>query len=199
MTSPNKVDWIGKVIAVQPRIRLTRSFDQSSHTYQGYVLRVDGRIGDEHRAFLIAIGEGAQAKHDFVVGDGVSGKGVRVRDARLETAELYKNSGLKRFSAEDPSTTSPPWHGIPPTLPEYRERGHRRLARADLRHEVFGVPLGLSDGGRDDHRSLEPQSAPVSNRDLLLWPTVVPSLQAWPQPKGPWTQGHAVRGGRLGR
>lgn len=45
------------MIAVQPRIRLTRSFDQRSHTYQGYVLRIDGEAGDEEREFTIAKGE----------------------------------------------------------------------------------------------------------------------------------------------
>ena len=31
--SPKKVEWMGQVMSVQPRIRLTRSFDQRSHTY----------------------------------------------------------------------------------------------------------------------------------------------------------------------
>ncbi|MBT3221242.1 MAG: hypothetical protein HN348_19340 [Proteobacteria bacterium] len=124
----NKVEWAGTLTAVQPRIRLTRSFDQRSHTYQGYILRVNGTIGDAWREFVVATGEAAQAKERFVVGDRICGKGVPVRDPRLETAELYKVSGLKRLSAAEPSTTAPPWHEMPPTLPEYRERGHRRLA-----------------------------------------------------------------------
>jgi len=125
----SKVAWSGNLTSVQPRIRLNRSFDQRSHTYQGYVLRVNGTIGDDAREFLVAIGEGAQAKHGFAVGDTVSGEGAPVADPRLETAELYKVSKLKRLS---PGTGSqgepPPWHGLPPTLPEYRERGHCRLA-----------------------------------------------------------------------
>ena len=54
-----KVAWSGTLTSVQPRIRLSRSFDQRSHTYQGYVLRVDGTIGEDRREFLVAIGEGA--------------------------------------------------------------------------------------------------------------------------------------------
>jgi len=43
----DKMEWSGTVTAVQPRIRLTRSFDQSSHTYLGYLLRIAGTLGGE--------------------------------------------------------------------------------------------------------------------------------------------------------
>ena len=48
----DKLDWQGNVVAVQPRIRLTRSFDQRSHTYLGYALRLQGQIGDDEGQFL---------------------------------------------------------------------------------------------------------------------------------------------------
>src|SRR5580700_10412015 len=35
------------LLSVQPRIRLTRSFDQRSHTYLGYTLKVRGIVGSE--------------------------------------------------------------------------------------------------------------------------------------------------------
>jgi hypothetical protein len=35
------------LLTVQPRIRLGRSFDERSHTYLGYALRVHGSIGGE--------------------------------------------------------------------------------------------------------------------------------------------------------
>ena len=63
-----KVFWSGRVVAVQPRIRLMRSFDERSHSYQGYVLRIDGTIADEPGEFMIAIGKAAQAKHRFQAG-----------------------------------------------------------------------------------------------------------------------------------
>jgi hypothetical protein len=37
--------WQGVSLSVQPRIRLTRSFDRRSHTYLGYSLKVRGRVG----------------------------------------------------------------------------------------------------------------------------------------------------------
>ena len=124
-----KISWSGKLTSVQPRIRLGRSFDQRSHTYLGYALEVRGSVGSEAREFLVGVGEGAHAKHHFQVGDTVSGDALPVADPRLETVEFYKVSDLK-VSARNvqEETQPPPWHGIPPPLPIYRERGHRRLA-----------------------------------------------------------------------
>jgi hypothetical protein len=48
-----KIRWQGELLSVQPRIRLTRSFDQRSHTYLGYTLKVSGRVGSEAREFLV--------------------------------------------------------------------------------------------------------------------------------------------------
>jgi hypothetical protein len=75
---------------VQPRIRLGRSFDQRSHTYLGYALRVRGNIGSEVREFLVGVGEGAHAKHQFQVGDTVSGEALPVADPGLELNLLDK-------------------------------------------------------------------------------------------------------------
>jgi len=124
-----KTSWHGQVRSVQPRIRLLRSFDERSHSYLGYNLLIAGKIGDESREFWVAVGKGAQAKHQFRVGDEVSGKGVAVDDPRMEVAELYKISALKVISRSEggADATGPPWHGLTPELPAYRERGHRRL------------------------------------------------------------------------
>ena len=39
--SADKLPFDGRVVAVQPRIRLLRSFDERSHSYLGFALRVD--------------------------------------------------------------------------------------------------------------------------------------------------------------
>jgi hypothetical protein len=115
--------------AVQPRIRLTRSFDERSHTYLGHVLRVQGTVAGEQREVVVAIDEAAHAEHQFRAGDRVSGEGVPVDDPQTETAELYKASKLKVLERAATGTTGgPPWRGVPPPLSVYRERGHRRLA-----------------------------------------------------------------------
>jgi len=124
-----KIPWNGELISVQPRIRLSLSFDQRSHTYLGYTLRVRGSIGTEAREFLVGVGESAHAKHHFRAGDTVSGDALPVADPRLETIEFYKISNLKvTVGKVEEETKPPPWRCVPPPLPVYRERGHRRLA-----------------------------------------------------------------------
>jgi len=124
-----KLAWQGRVISVQPRIRLLRSFDQRSHSYLGYVLQIDGVIGGETRTFTVGIGKVAHAKHNFRNGDQVSGVCVPAADPNQEPAEFYKVSRLKLVSrGSAPHEPPPPWQGVAPDLDEYRQRGHRRLA-----------------------------------------------------------------------
>ena len=126
--NPKKLSWRGSVTLIQPRIRLTRSFDQRSHSYLGYALRVTEEIGSQEERFLIGIGKAAQTKHKFRVGDIISGQSLPVLDNRLEAVEFYKTSSLRIIErAKKEQHESPPWLGIPPDLQTYRERGHRRL------------------------------------------------------------------------
>ena len=124
----NKVAWSGRVVAVQPRIRLMRSFDERHHSYLGYVLCIDGRCGDENGEFYVAIGKAVHQKHEFRTGMAVSGIAVPVPDPRLETAGFYKTSGIKVLKIpESEPLSGPPFHGVPPDLETYRSRGHLRL------------------------------------------------------------------------
>jgi len=126
---PSKISWQGTITSVQPRIRLTRSFDQRSHSYLGYVLRIDGQIDGQDAELSAAIGKAAYQKHQFRVGDVVCGRSQPVLDERTETADYYKTSGLKVLTQSiDDSSTPPPWLGTAAELEVYRERGHRRLA-----------------------------------------------------------------------
>jgi hypothetical protein len=123
-----KIQWRGLLTSVQPRIRLTRSFDERSHTYLGYALRVYGIVGGENREFLVGVGKGTHAKQQFRVGCDVSGECLPVADPRLENVEFYKVSKLEvRDPPAERAPEPPPWLGVPPELPVYRRRGHRRL------------------------------------------------------------------------
>ncbi|MDH3892438.1 MAG: hypothetical protein OEV49_15300 [candidate division Zixibacteria bacterium] len=126
----DKVTWSGRLVAVQPRIRLNRSFDERSHNYLGYNLRLDGTCGDVTSEFLIAVGKVAHEKHQFCAGMEVSGLSVPVNDPRLENAAYYKTSRitLTETANVEVSLKSPPFLKVPPDLWTYRERGHRRLA-----------------------------------------------------------------------
>lgn len=90
-----KIPWSGKIISVQPRIRLTRSFDERTHSYLGYCLIIDGVIGDEVREFSIGVGKAAHQKYQFRVGDEVCGESLPVADPRKEPVEFYRTSKLK--------------------------------------------------------------------------------------------------------
>ena len=126
--STAKLTWQGRLLGVQPRIRLLRSFDERTHNYLGYLLRIEGTLGDETGEFLVAIGKAAQEKHRFQACMVLKGASVPVADPRMETAGYYKTSGLKVLedAAED-APSGPPFQGVPPDLPTYRARGHRRL------------------------------------------------------------------------
>ena len=125
----DKSTFTGKIISIQPRIRLTRSFDEASHSYLGYAITLDGEINDQNTTFAIGIGKAAHGKHQFKVNDVISGECVPVPDPELEPTQYYKVSKLKLITR---STTiinnSEPWELVPPELEVYRERGHRRLA-----------------------------------------------------------------------
>jgi hypothetical protein len=124
----SKLAWSGEVVAVQPRIRLMRSFDQRNHAYPGFALFLRGILDGAARDFSVGIGPGAQAKHAFRAGDTVRGLAVPVADSRMESVEHYKASALEVVSrAAAPATGGPPWLGVPASLDIYRARGHRRL------------------------------------------------------------------------
>jgi len=139
----DKIAWQGVLLSVQPRIRLTRSFDQRSHTYLGYALKVRGRVGTEGREFLVGVGQGAHTKHHFRAGNALSGDALPVPDQRLETVEFYKVSNLRVGlpEAED-EAPPPPWRCVPPPLAVYRERSHRRLAARTFQEKCWNCIWG---------------------------------------------------------
>lgn len=125
----DKLTFKGTIRSVQPRIRLVRSFDEASHNYLGYAIFLCGSIGNEEREFSIGIGKAAQEKHQFRIGDAISGACSPVADERLEPVEFYKVSQLKKIAeSSTTSTEPPPWVDVCPDLETYRSRGHRRLA-----------------------------------------------------------------------
>ncbi len=124
----DKSTLAGKVTSIQPRIRLTRSFDEASHTYLGYAIRIVGTIDDQRTTFSIGIGKAAQAKFNFKVNDIISGECLPVPDPDMEPVDYYKVSKLSKISKGEQGSTSTPWELVPPELEVYRERGHRRLA-----------------------------------------------------------------------
>ena len=125
-----RVVWSGVITAVQPRIRLTRSFDERSHSCLGYLLGIKGTIDGADREFRVGMGPEVHTEHQFRIGDSIEGMGYRVRDPHLEISDIYRLSKLKLLRRGEASDSGPPWHGIASPLPIFRERGHWRLATA---------------------------------------------------------------------
>ncbi|MFC2173679.1 hypothetical protein ACFLU6_13775 [Acidobacteriota bacterium] len=123
-----KIPFEGVVKSVQPRIRLTRSFDQRSHSYLGYLIRILGFVGDQKAEFLLGIGKAAQAKHGLQMGYTISGECEPVGKAKIDPVEYYRVAKLNvtRNLPRD-IIEPPPWLGNPPKLEVYRQRGHQRL------------------------------------------------------------------------
>jgi hypothetical protein len=128
MANEGKIHWCGRIVSVQPRIRLTRSFDERYHSYLGYVIRLDGAFGDQSGEFLVAVGKGAHERHGLCAGMELSGVSAPVDDPRIETTSFYKTSRIKVLGGgETQQSPAPPFRGVPPDLETYRSRGHRRL------------------------------------------------------------------------
>jgi len=128
ISNTENVTWSGQVVAVQTRIRLTRSFEKRSYSYLGYLLRIDITHGGQASEFMIAVDEGTHEKHRFQTGMEQCGHSMPVEEPCKETAALYKTSGIKVVKdAEGKTPTGPPFLGAPPKLEAYRNRGHNRL------------------------------------------------------------------------
>jgi hypothetical protein len=119
-----KIQWKGTLTGIQPRIRLTRSFDQRFHEYLGYALCVENNAAD---AVVVGVGPSAQAKHGFRVGGAVSGEAIPVTDPERDTVELHRVSRIVWQPPREEATPPPPWNNVAPDLAVYRQRGHRRL------------------------------------------------------------------------
>jgi hypothetical protein len=100
-------------------------------------------MGDEEREFWVGVGKVAHAKHQFEVGLVVGGMCQPVQDPRMETADFYKVSKLvvEQRVPLQPSPT-PPWLGIPPELPVYRSRAHRRLSASTYKTKCSNCMWG---------------------------------------------------------
>ena len=145
-TQTPKQEFAGTVTAVKARIRLCRSFDQMHHAYQGYTLVLDGTLdGDPANELRIGIGPKAHEKHQFRIGDDVTGLAVPVPDRREEWATHYKVSKLKveGRGADEQDMPAHPEGGIAPPLPEYRTKGHRRLDKRTYSKTCQACPFEL--------------------------------------------------------
>lgn len=116
-----KLSFSGQITSIQPRIRLTRSFDEVSHTYLGYAIKITGTIDDEETTFSIGIGKAAQSKFNFKVNDIISGVCLPVPDPDMEPVDYYKVSKLAKVAEGKQGSLSTPWELVAPELEVFRD------------------------------------------------------------------------------
>jgi len=186
----SKLAWEGEILSVQARIRLMRSFDQRSHSYLGYVLRIRGTLAAEAREFVVAFGKGTHEKHQFRVGDRVLGAGEPVADPRLETADIYRVSGLKVVEKASRSVLSvPPFLDVAPALETYRERGHRRLAATTYSTKCTSCIWGCEMAVEMIIDQWNPSNVRYRRETFCYGPKSCPAYKAGPTRKVPGRKG----------
>jgi len=102
----DKSTFKGTIISIQPRIRLTRSFDESSHIYLGYAITLEGELDNTNTTFSIGIGKAAHAKHQFKVNDIISGESAyQYRILTLNLLSITKSLNSNSSPEAPPSLT----------------------------------------------------------------------------------------------
>jgi len=194
-----KVAWRGTLLAVQPRIRPTRSFDERSHSYLGYVLFLRGTVAGEGREFSVGIGKSAQAKHAFRAGDEVAGEAMAVANPEMESAEFYKASALKVLArGAEASASPPPWLGVPSALETYRARGHRRVDARTYEAKCRACIWGCRMPVEMILDQWNPREREHRFETFCYGPKSCPAYRAGRDAQGAGAQGDAVGGRGLG-
>ncbi len=123
-----KLVFEGKITAVQPWIKLIRSFDESYHFYLGYVLWLTGILDGREGEFSVGVDETLFCEHGFKVNDVASGECSPSRNPDIDLVQYEEVSNLSKISVGGQGRTSTPWEMTPPGLKVYEERGCRRLS-----------------------------------------------------------------------
>jgi hypothetical protein len=126
----------------------------------------------------------------FQVGDTVSGEALPVADPRLETVEFYKVSSLKVTACSvQEGTQPPPWCGVSPPLPIYRERGHRRLAARTYQNKCTSCIWGCNMAVEMIIDQWNPRKRRYRTETFCYGPRSCPFYQAGPVRKVPGRRG----------
>ncbi len=171
----------GRVLSVQPRIRLLRSFDQRQHNYSGYALLIEA---DASR-FWVGVGPAAHAKFRFCAGGIFSAEVESIANQDLETVDYYKAAKIQFKPGEPQIASPPPWTGIPPALAIYRERGHRRLAEPTYESICHACIWGCRMPVEITIDQWNPREKQYRRETFCYGPKSCPKYQAGPNRKVP--------------
>jgi hypothetical protein len=136
---PEKINWCGTVIAIQPRTTVWRyRLDNRTHYHRGYNLFLDGEVDGCFKQFAVAISEKQQQKIKFRIGDKAQGSAWTKMYDFSDYADYYRAGSLKSLKkAETTENTSPPFLIDPPEMSVYEARGARMLSAASYKGKCF--------------------------------------------------------------
>ena len=133
-----KIEFQGTIQSVQPRSTVWRyKTDNRTHKLTGYNLFLAGTAAGEEKAFSIAISEKQLQKYRFHIGDEIKGSAWTKLYAKLEAADYYRVSNLKKLQAAEPVRTREPFIGDLYDLTVYDRRGCRMLSEARWKGKCF--------------------------------------------------------------
>lgn len=139
VSEPEKIEWQGTILSVQPRPTVWRyRLDNRTHYHRGYNLFIDGEAKGMKAAFSVAISEIQQKKLMFRIGDEAKGTAWTKMYDVSDYADYYRAGGLKiTRKAEHAETSPPPYLIEPPDLATYAQRGARMLSAASYKGKCF--------------------------------------------------------------
>lgn len=138
-TEPEKIEWRGTIVSVQPRTTVWRyRLDNRTHYHRGYNLFLDGEANGMKTRFSVAVSEKQQRKLVFRIGDEAKGTAWTKMYDVSDYADYYRAGGLQiTKKAEQAETTPPPYLIEPPDMATYERRGARMLSAASYKGKCF--------------------------------------------------------------
>ena len=136
---PEKIDWQGTILSIQPRTTVWRyRLDNRTHYHRGYNLFLDGEACGIKARFSVAISEKQQMKLVFRIGDEAKGTAWTKMYDVSEYADYYRAGGLKIAKrAAQTENTPPPYLIEPPDMATYEWRGARMLSASCYKGKCF--------------------------------------------------------------
>lgn len=138
-SEPEKIDWQGTVVSVQPRSSVWRyKVDNRTHTLRGYNLFLTGEADGTPKEFSVAISEKQQKKLVFRIGDEARGTAWTKLYDESDYADYYRAGSLKILKRGEQTESAPPPYLIePPDMQTYDERGARMLSVTSYKGKCF--------------------------------------------------------------
>lgn len=139
INEPEKIEWRGTIVSVQPRTTVWRyKLDNRTHYHRGYNLFLDGEANGVKARFSVAISEKQQQKLVFRIGDEAKGTAWTKMYEVSDYADYYRAGGMKIIKkAKQDETAPPPYLMEPPDMATYERRGARMLSASSYKGKCF--------------------------------------------------------------